>query len=235
MADANPGTAMVFISYSQKDSRAASDVKNKLETNYYPCFLAHDDIKGGADFHEEIWKTLTQSHAFVGLVTNDFNSSAFCQQEIGAALALGKPNLLIFAGARKVPGFAARFQAVRPAKLLPTLNELPMFRQLRGEAWIHATKIADSYVRANDVYQHFREEWYGMAENEQLRWLLAAAGNRQVRDESYHVGPFFKRVYRDLKSSLTDQWLFENDKDSVLHDFDSNPIGLLKKRRKKRT
>jgi hypothetical protein len=146
---------------------------------------------------------------------------------------LGKPSVLVFAGARKVPGFAARFQAVKRSKLLTTLNELPKFRQLRAEAWIHGTKKADSFARANAAYIHFRDEWEAMAEDERLRWLLAAAGNRQVYDEGYHVGPFFKRVRQDLKSRLTNQWLFENDKEGVLHDFDSNPVGLKKKKKKK--
>lgn len=223
---------MVFISYSHKDSHAASNLRDKLESSYYPCFLAHADVPGTEDWHDEIWKTLHKSHAFIGLVTDDFNTSAFCQQEIGAALALGKPSLLVFAGARKVPGFAARFQTVKPPKLLATLNELPKFRQLRAEAWIHATKVADSFVGANAVYNHFREEWETMVEDEQLRWLLAAAGNRQVHDEGYHVGPFFRRVRHDLKSRLTDQWLFENDKESLLHVFDLNPVSWKKEKKK---
>jgi TIR domain len=227
-------SALVFISYSSNDAQAASDLRNKLESSYYPCFLAHDDVPATEDWHDEIWKTLHKCHAFVGLVTEDFNSSAFCQQEIGAALALGKPSLLVFAGARKVAGFAARFQAVKSTKLLETLNELPKFRQLRAGAWIHATKKADSYATANADYTHFRKEWPLMAEDEQLRWLLAAAGNPQVYGEGYHVGPFFKRIRDAMKPRLTNQWLFENDKDGVLHDFDSNPVGLKKKRKEKR-
>lgn len=225
---------MVFISFSHKNARAAGALKDELESNYYPCFLAHDDIQAGADWYDELWKALQTCLAYIGLVTDDFNSSAACQQELGAARALGKPSLLVFGGSRKLPGFATRFQAAKPEKLLAALNELPMFRQLRVEAWIRATEEADSYARANAIYNHFRGEWDAMAEDEQLRWLLAAAGNRQVRDEGYHVGPFFKRVRGNLKSLLTDQWLFENDKEGDLHDFDSNPIGLKKKKKKKK-
>ncbi len=69
--------ATVFISYSHRNATTAGDLKNELESNYYPCFLAHDDIQAGADWHEEIWKTLRKSRAFVGLVTDNFISSAF--------------------------------------------------------------------------------------------------------------------------------------------------------------
>jgi hypothetical protein len=185
------------------------------------------------DWHDEIWKALRNTYAFVGLVSDDFNASAFCQQEIGAALSLGKPSVLVFAGSRHVPGFAARFQAVKRSRLLETL-QLPPFRQLRLEAWIRGTKTADSFATANAIYTHFRDEWKTMAEAEQLRWLLAGASNRQVWDEGYRVGPFFKQVKDDLKPWLTDQWLFENDKDGVLHDFERNPVGLKKKKKKKK-
>lgn len=220
---------MVFISYSNVDAHAAAALRGTLESNYYPCFLAHDDIEATSDWHEEIWKTLHSSHAFVGLVTDDFNSSAFCQQEIGAALALGLPSLLVFAGTRKLAGFAARFQAVKEPKLIETLNTLPKFRQLRAEAWIHATKEANTYADANTVYNHFYKEWETMTEDEHLRWILTAAGNSQVYEEGYKVGPFYKQMLLEMKPQLTDQWLFENDKQSVLHSFDLNPVGLKTK------
>jgi hypothetical protein len=220
---------MVFISYSNVDAHAAAVLRSKLELNDYPCFLAHDDIEATSDWHEEIWKTLHSSHAFVGLVTDDFNSSAFCQQEIGAALALGLPSLLVFAGSRKLAGFAARFQAVKPPKLIETLNTLPKFRQLRAEAWIHATKEAGTFARANTVYNHFYKEWETMTQDEHLRWILSAAGNSQVYGEGFQVGPFYKRMRRLMESHFTDQWLFENDKQSVLHCFDLNPVGLKTK------
>jgi len=220
---------MIFISYSNEDAHAAGALKVKLESSYYPCFLAHEDIVATSDWHEEIWKTLHSSKAFVGLVTEDFNSSAFCQQEIGAALALGLPSLLVFAGSRKLAGFAKRFQAVNPQKLMETLNKLPKFRQLRAEAWIHATKIVNTYADANIVFNHFFSEWGAMTEDEHLRWILAAAGNSQVYDEGFQVGPFYKMMRRLMESHFTDQWLFDNDKTGKLHDFDSNPVGLKTK------
>lgn len=195
---------MVFISYSNKDSHAAAALRDELETNHYQCFLAHDDIEATADWHEEIWKELHESDAFVGLITEAFNSSAFCQQEIGAALALAKPSLLVFGGTEtvRVPGFAARFQAVKPEKLLAALSELPKFRQLRVDAWIQATKEADSFKEANAVYSQFRTEWQSMADDEKLRWVLAGDGNSQVRDEGYGVGPFFRDARRSMRRFL---------------------------------
>lgn len=222
-------TPLVFISYSDKDKRRAGAYKDELESNHYLCFLAHEDIEATEDWHEEIWNNLRKAEAFIGLVTKHSNCSAFCQQEIGAALAWKKPSLLVFCDThRRVPGFAARFQAVKPAKLLSSLNGLPSFRRLRVEAWIHATRGVGSFKEANVIYQRFRHEWSTMTDDEKLRWILASANNRQVYDEGYIVGPFYHKKLSEMKPLLTKQWLFENDKNGVLHDIDSNPVGKHK-------
>ncbi|MFZ0638176.1 MAG: TIR domain-containing protein [Candidatus Acidiferrales bacterium] len=223
---------LVFISYSSEDANRASDVRDELQSNHYRSFLAHDDIEAAEDWHEQIWNNLQRAKGFVGLVTADFNHSAFCQQEIGAALALNKPSILLFCDAhRKVPGFAGRFQAVKRAKLLASLNELPKFRPLRVEAWIRASREARAFQEANDIYKRFHDEWGTMTDDEKLRWILAGASNTQIRNEGYLVGPFYKNAYREMKSLFTNQWLFENDKDGFLHDIDSNPFA--RKNRKK--
>ena len=74
-----------------------------------------------------------------------------------------------------------------------------------------------------------------MSEDEKLRWLLAAAGNSQVSDEGFKAGRFFQNAKKELKKLLTDQWLFENDKESDLHDLDSNPVGKAATSKKKTT
>ncbi|MBK7405244.1 MAG: hypothetical protein IPJ41_11580 [Phycisphaerales bacterium] len=64
-----------------------------------------------------------------------------------------------------------------------------------------------------------------MKDDEKLRWLLAAASSGQVRRERYLAGPFYEEAPWELKPLLTDQWLFENDKEGELHDRDENPVG----------
>jgi len=97
---------VIFISYSHLNNSVASEVKSELEAAYLTCFLAHDDINASEDWHDQIWKALRNCDAFVGLVTSDFNASAWCQQEVGAAFALDKPRLLVRVDASNPPGFA---------------------------------------------------------------------------------------------------------------------------------
>lgn len=228
---------MIFISHSTKNEDVAKQLRDELEKKHYKCFLSGDDLEADDDWHDEIWKALTGCHAFLGVVTKEFFDSAFCQQELGAALAFGKPRLLILHDATKPPGFAARFQACKRSKLLDTLDTKARYRTVRVEAWITAAESVNSYKDANSAHDRFSGEWDDMSEDEKLRWLLAAAGNSQIKDESFKAGPFFKRAKKELKSLLTDQWLFENDKESRLHDYESNPIrenGKPKKTTKKK-
>lgn len=223
---------MIFISHSSENEEVAKEIREELEKQHYRCFLSGDDIEADDDWHDEIWKALRSSHAFLGIFTKDYFNSAFCQQEVGAALAFDKPRILILHDATKPPGFAARFQACKRNKLLETLDTKSRYRTVRIEAWIAATESAGNYQSANDSHDRFSGEWDDMADNEKLRWLLAGAGNSQVRDEGYKAGPFFKRAKAELKALLTDQWLFENDTDSRLHNHESNPIHTAKKTKK---
>jgi hypothetical protein len=63
--------------------------------------------------------------------------------------------------------------------------------------------------------------------------LLAAAENSQVSGEGFKAVPFFQQAKKKLKKLLTDQWLIENDKQSDLHDLDSNPVGKAATSQKK--
>lgn len=215
---------MIFISYSNKNGKLAAEVKGDLEDGHYSCFLAHDDIAVSTDWHEEIWKALRACDAFVGLVTEEFNASAFCQQEVGAAFALNKPRLLVRLGVPDPSGFASRFQGARRDGLLHALDTLDMFQALRIESWIAAVDSVQNYNESNRIHDRFHAAWHDMSDAKKLRWLLAAAGNSQVRGEGFKAGPFYRSALKKLKPLLTDQWLFDNDKTGVLHDPEDNPI-----------
>lgn len=204
--------------------------------------LAHDDIEATKDWHEEIWKALRACDAFVGLVTEEFNDSAWCQQEVGAALALNKPRLLVRLGPKDPPGFAGRFQGAKRAGLLKAIDKLDAFQALRVETWIRAVAAAPNWIGAEAVHDRFHGLWASMPEDKKLRWLLAAAGNGEAAGqfrqppnkllrepvkkelEARESAPFFREAFAELKSLLTHQWLFDHDKSGVLHDPDDNPI-----------
>ena len=233
---------MIFISYSHLNNSVAGEVKAELEAAHYSCFLAHDDIAAGKDWHDEIWKALRDCDAFVGLVTQEFNASAWCQQEVGAALALNKPRLLVRVAAPNPPGFAGRFQGAKRTQVVSSIDTLPSFEAARIEAWISAVASVQNYSDANALHERFHDLWQEMSEEKKLRWILAGAGNNQVAGafrqprskllrepiqsgyEARDAAPFFRQAFAEMKKLMTDQWLFDNDKRGVLHDPDENPV-----------
>lgn len=220
---------MIFISYSSVDDDAAHEVKRSLERNHFKCFLSGDDVETDDDWFQGIWSALYGCDAFLGLVTPHFVQSAFCQQEVGAALALKKPRLLVLNGTPAPPGFASRFQACKSTKLQSTLSQNPRFRKARVAAWIEGAKSVNTYKEANALHDRFVGEWAEMDEGEKLKWLSTAAANGQMREEGFKVGPFFKRAKRELKSAMTNQWLLENDADGRFHDPEKNPLSAKQK------
>jgi TIR domain len=228
---------VIFISHSSKDASLAGEIQTELRDAHYRSFLAHADIGAASDWHSEIWQCLRDCHAFIGLVTDDFNESAYCQQEVGAAFALDKPRLLVKLGPPNPPGFSGRFQGVKRQNLVEALNSGKPFRMLRVQAWVDATTSAGDFHAANAVVSFFRAEWDTMTDDERLRWLLVASANAQVsngvrpsasarlfkpRKSSYEArvsAPFFRQKYEEVKYLLTDEWLAENDTNGVLHEL----------------
>lgn len=221
---------MLFISHSSADRVLAGEIKKMLDDAYYSAFLAHEDIQGGNDWHDDIWSSLTTCTAFVGVVTAKFNSSAYCQQEVGAALALNKPRVLVKTDASDPPGFQSRFQAVRRVRLVELLDTKPMFRTARVQAWIEGAPKVLSYAAANSLHDRFSSEWEHMGDDERFKWLLAAAANSQVTTEGYRAGPFFRQQRKKLRPKMSDQWLFDNDKGGVLHTPEDNPVAKQPRR-----
>lgn len=232
---------MIFISHSSKNEATAKKIRTQLEENHYKCFLSGDDLEADDDWQDEILSALYGCSVFLGLVSKDFINSLFCQQEIGAAIALGKPRMFIkYNDVSSLPGFVARYQACKHQKMIETLDTKPRYRSVRVSAWTRAVSVVGNYSQANEVQKRFENEWDEMDYGEKLTWLLAASSNSQVFGEGYHAGPFYKKAKKQLKSRLSDQWLYENDKHSDLHDRDENPLVIaelakVKKKKKKKS
>jgi len=124
-----------------------------------------------------------------------------------------------------------------------------MFHAPRIEAWTRAVTTVTNYEGANKVHDRFHGLWAVMPVEKKLRWLLAAGGNGEVAGafqepntkllrepvksahESWASAPFFREAFVELKELLTAQWLFDNDKDGVLHHANNNPLSKPKAKR----
>ena len=103
----------VFLSYNHVDKEIAAEVKAELQRAGFGSFLAHDDIEVSKIWRDEILKHLDSCSALMAIVTENFASSVWVNQEVGAVMAKGKPIVsLIFAGSQRLPGFLEMFQGI---------------------------------------------------------------------------------------------------------------------------
>ena len=118
-------TTDVFVSYSgdqgQKIAEAFQQglpkyaVQKGMQESDLNVFVASQSLTPGDDWEQKIWDNLREAPWFIFVVTKESNASHYAQQELGAAMALGKniiPVLCAGMTSRDLPGFCARKHAV---------------------------------------------------------------------------------------------------------------------------
>lgn len=100
----------LFVSHRSEDKVAAVGLKKALVPYGVSAFVAHEDIEPNRVFQTEIERALASMHALVAMATVGFDSSVWCQQEIGFALGRGVPVIPLRLGADP-SGFLGRIQA----------------------------------------------------------------------------------------------------------------------------
>jgi len=77
----------VFISYSSKDKVVADSIVAALENNDIRCWYAPRDIKPGADWGDEIAKSINASSVFLLIFSNSANQSQRVLDELNLAIS----------------------------------------------------------------------------------------------------------------------------------------------------
>ncbi len=106
----------VFLSYDHQDKLLVGELKKELERAGFTAFLAHEDIAVSAEWREEIRNHLDSCSGLIAVVTENFASSAWTNQEVGIAIGIDKPIVSLIFGASKIlPGFLESLQGI-PAR-----------------------------------------------------------------------------------------------------------------------
>ncbi len=80
----------VFISYSTKDMTQAEMVRDVLEKNGIPCWMAPRDIPGGSNYAREIPVAIKGCQVFVLILSENAQSSNWVIKELDSAVNCGK-------------------------------------------------------------------------------------------------------------------------------------------------
>lgn len=94
-----PGYARVFLSHSAQYRGFVGEVAQELAVVGVHGFVAHDTLEYSKPWQAQIEHALRSMQAFVALVHPEFDTSAWCHQEVGWALG------------RRVPRYAVRLGA----------------------------------------------------------------------------------------------------------------------------
>lgn len=107
------GTFRLFISHTHEHRAVASGMRDLFAVWRIDAFVAHVDIEPTKRWEQVIEAALATCDAMTALITDDFITSRWCDQEVGYCLARTVPIVPVKLGADP-HGFIAKFQAVTP-------------------------------------------------------------------------------------------------------------------------
>ncbi len=101
----------IFISHASENKKEVEAIAREFEAKYlgFSCFVAHSSLRRGKQWTAEIFSELNNASFFVAIITPQFNGSAYCQQEVGAAIQKGIPIYPMISGA-EMEGFIDDYQ-----------------------------------------------------------------------------------------------------------------------------
>jgi hypothetical protein len=108
-----PGFVRAFISHRDSSKIEARDLSDELDGYGISCFVAHDTITPMSEWRSEILRALDTMEVMLVLLTDEFNESLWCHQEIGFAIGRGVPIIPLKTGRVDPPGFISHVQALR--------------------------------------------------------------------------------------------------------------------------
>ncbi len=153
------GLVRMFISHSVRHKEEATAIAAELELSGIHGFVAHESMAETKPWLDQIDRALRTADVFVALVHPEFNESAWCQQETGLAMGLGKPIYAIRMGVDPV-GFLGRDQWPSGFERRPTdvadlivkwTSSLPTLADLMVPAVLTALRGAQSYIDAGQI------------------------------------------------------------------------------------
>ncbi len=83
------GRFRLFLCHVSKHKVAVAKLKAELELRGVAGFLAHEDIEPSLEWQREIELALRSMQAIAALITTDFDTSAWTDQEVGWAFGRG--------------------------------------------------------------------------------------------------------------------------------------------------
>lgn len=211
----------LFLCYSDKDKIIAGLFKKYFERiTGFSVFLAHVDIDPSTQWNIEIIRNLKHSDVFVPIISSDSIVSAYCNQEIGMAIALGKKIIPIKISRNNPPGFITTIQAFRyngsvvEADLIKSVTEIyyvfiknSRFKKYKEKALysiIHSFSKSDCFETTHAIMAILRKlDEEIVFDSEQLDFLISAIQkNRNIYEEKFGFPSYKRGLERKYKVEI---------------------------------
>ncbi len=182
---------VAFLSYSTLDKKLAGSVKDGLALFGFEVFLAHEDLVPSDEWRSRIRDELARCDAFVPLISENFRSSEWTDQESGYALSRGRQCLIvsIVVPPVKVPhGFLKDFQAVKLNVNVPDATCEDVSRAISGKlgsGLARKGRVIERFSRSNSFASAKRNarglSGFDNFSQQEMDWiLLACVSNYQI-------------------------------------------------------
>jgi len=220
------GKLKIFLSYSSLDYDIAKQIKDFLEEFGMEVFLAHTSIEPTKAWEEEIYKSLKECDMFIPLLTENFKSSNWTDQECGIAYNEGKKIISIKITSNPY-GFLGKFQALRAdiskwnwkendtrVKLIHLINEvLPLKTR---ECILNSLETTRSWIIGKTKFKMLKEK-EPFSEEEINKIMEKSIGNSQIygaEGVKEYLSELIEKYGDKIESGLKDEVIakIENDK-----------------------
>lgn len=177
----------LFISHVHTQKEIATKVQSILSQFFISCFVAHTDIKPTRQWQDEIELALQTSEVLVALLSDDFHTSSWTDQEVGFSMGRGLVIIPLRLGLDPY-GFIGKYQALSVMRVTPIEIADGIMRVLlsnnrtarrTSESLSHAFENANSFRESKAIIKKLEEVQY---HDDQIidRLEKAKINNRQV-------------------------------------------------------
>ena len=203
-------TPPVFLSYDKEDTNAAAIVYEGLKNIGIDCFFAPVDLPVGQDFRIKLMEKIKSCTTIVVLISQNYHTSVYTDQELGIALGLNK-NIIPICLDDAIPyGFLDGKQCIccngasvstQMEKLEEVILQYIGYEKTQVDFHIEHIYVSNSWEEAGYWAQKIQDVTQ-FSTNQVNRIADAIIRNDQVRN-SWAAWPILKVILRTYKNTLS--------------------------------
>lgn len=161
----------IFVSYSRRDQEFVTRLASDLDAHVAGVWFDQADIQAGEKWHDEILEGIRECRAFILVLSPDAMRSKYVQEEVDAALKLGKPIFPVIYRPSKWDG-----------EFAPLVKEIQTIDLHSGSYTDNFYKLVDGLIEAGavkttNIERPFLREptkiTLGILLGKALRWAVA--------------------------------------------------------------